>query len=295
MRNLSWYGPDLTDEEQTAADALDLLVRSNQATANRIASWPWLVDGVTTDEAQAVVQVQLLAAIDPASATEISVQSWFDDGIQEQEWRAVKHLRTIVRPGPFLFDAFKRRPWFQDNITADEEERPESFSKIVDPLGDGTGAGVGVAAKVVQLEWFHSQIGSVHRNRFMAVLAALLAWDPALGDKVAGMPFMAESIESHDIGLLQTLFELRGEDLDLLTSEPWFIDGIDDDEAIVVTILPSQVNRSPENFRNLLNVSFIDKGSTILPLAGEVSFAIIRLGAVGNGDVLPTLSKPPAR
>ena len=74
--------------------------------------------------------------------------------------------------------------------------------------------------------------------------------------------------------------------MEALTSQAWFEDGIDDDEAIVATILPSQVRRSPENFRRLLNASFIEKGSTVLPLAGEVSFAIVRLGAIANGGVM---------
>ncbi|MCH7738477.1 MAG: hypothetical protein IH872_13880 [Chloroflexi bacterium] len=295
VKNLSWYGQDLTGPERDAADALNLLVEIDETIANRVASRTWLVDGVTHDEAQAVVQVQRLAAIDSEAASEIAVLPWFDDGIEEQEWRAVQHVYTVVKHGPLLFQAFKRRSWFHDDISVAEEERLGNFVKVIDPQGDGTGTGVSVASKIVKLGWFNSEIVGTYDNQLLSELSALLAQNLALGARVAGMPFMAESIESHDIGLLRTLYELRGEDLESLTSQGWFEDGIDDDEAIVVTILPSQVNRSPENFRRLLNANFIDKGSAVLSLAGEVNFAIVRLGSVGNGDVMPHLINAAAK
>ncbi|MCI0901158.1 MAG: hypothetical protein J4N70_09535, partial [Chloroflexi bacterium] len=210
MKNLSWYGPDLTDAEQAAADALDLLVRSNEATAKRVASRTWLVDGVTEDESQAVVQIQRLAVINSDAAADIAILPWFDDSIEEQEWQAVQHIQTIVKHDPLLFQTFKRKNWFFDSITVAEAGRLEGLSKIVDPQGNGTGAGVSVASKVVQLGWFNSPIVGTYQNQLMSELATLLARDITLGARVAGMPFMADSIESHDVGLIRTLLELRG-------------------------------------------------------------------------------------
>ena len=248
-----------------------------------------MVDGVTEDESQVVVQIQRLAVINSDAAADIAILPWFDDSIEEQEWQAVQHIQTIVKHDPLLFQTFKRKNWFFDSITVAEAGRLEGLSKIVDPRGNGTGAGVSVASKVVQLGWFNSPIVGTYQNQLMSELATLLAMDITLGARVAEMPFMAESIESHDVGLIRTLLELRGEDLDSLTSQTWFVDGIDDDEAIVATILPSQVRRSPENFRNLLNASFIQKESNLMPLAGQVTFVIVRLGFASNSEVMPHL------
>lgn len=289
MRNLSWYGPDLTQAEQDAADALNKLVSIDQRTAARIASRVWLTDGVDQDEAQAVVEVQRLAAVDAEAAALIGIIPWFDDSIEELEWRVLQQVRTIIEYDPVIYQTFRKRVWFDDGISAVEVERLGNLIKIIDPLGDGTGTGLSVASKIAQLVWFNSPTVWAYQNQLLSELAALLARDLPLGARVAAMPFMAESLESHDIGLFRTLNELRGEDLEALTSQVWFEDGIDDDEAIVATILPSQVVRSPENFRRLLNANFIEKGSTVLPLAGEVSFAIVRLSAIENEDVMPHL------
>jgi hypothetical protein len=282
VRNLSWYDQDLTQDEQDAADALNELVSIDAMTAARVASRQWLADGVDHDEAQAVVQVQLLAAVDPEAAALIGVIPWFDDSIEELEWRVLQQDRTIIEYDPVIYQTFRKRVWFNDGISAVEVERLGNLIKIIDPLGDGTGTGLSVASKIAQLVWFNSPTVGAYQNEILSEVAALLAVDFDLGAHVSGMPLMAESLESHDIGLFRTLNELRGEDLEALTSQAWFKDGIDDDEAIVATILPSQVRRSPENFRRLLNANFIDKGSVVLPLAGEVSFAIVRLSAVEN-------------
>jgi hypothetical protein len=289
VRNLSWYDLDLTQDEQDAADALNELVSIDERTAARVASRQWLTDGVDHDEAQTVVQIQRLAAVDAEAAALIGIIPWFDDSIEELEWRVLQQVRTIIEYDPVIYQTFRKRVWFNDGISAVEVERLRNLIKIIDPLGDGTGTGLSVASKISQLVWFNSPMVGAYQNQLLSEVAALLVQDFDLGARVAGMPFMAESLESHDVGLFRTLNELRGEDLEALTSQAWFKDGIDDDEAIVATILPSQVRRSPENFRRLLNASFIEKGSTVLPLAGEVSFAIVRLSAIENQDVMPHL------
>ena len=289
VRNLSWYDLDLTQDEQDAADALNELVSIDERTAARVASRQWLTDGVDHDEAQAVVQIQRLAAVDAEAAALIGIIPWFDDSIEELEWRVLQQVRTIIEYDPVIYQTFRKRVWFNDGISAVEVERLGNLIKIIDPLGDGTGTGLSVASKISQLVWFNSPMVGAYQNQLLSEVSALLVQNFDLGARVAGMPFMAESLESHDIGLFRTLNELRGEDLEALTSQAWFKDGIDDDEAIVATILPSQVRRSPENFRRLLNASFIEKGSTVLPLAGEVSFAIVRLSAIKNEEVMPHL------
>lgn len=97
MRNLSWYGPDLTQAEQDAADALNKLVSIDQRTAARVASRVWLTDGVDQDEAQAVVEVQRLAA------ALIGIIPWFDDSIEELEWRVLQQVRTIIEYDPVIY------------------------------------------------------------------------------------------------------------------------------------------------------------------------------------------------
>tara|TARA_B100000315_G_scaffold73723_1_gene67318 strand:- start:1516 stop:3111 length:1596 start_codon:yes stop_codon:yes gene_type:complete len=288
VKNLDWYDEALTDDEHDAATALTQLVDLNQALANRVAS-TWLRDGVTRDEAQATVQLQGLAAIDAESATDVGFMPWLNDDIKEQEWQAIQHLQTIVRHDPQLLQTLRRMNWFIEDISVAEAERLENFSKIVDPQGNGSGIGAGVASQIAQLRWFTREIAGAYQNQLMGELAVLLARDLALGAQVVEMPLMVESIESHDVGLVRTLNELRGENLTSLTSQQWFEDGVDDDEAIVATILPSQVYRSPENFRRLLNASFVEKGSTSLPLAGEVNFAIVRVSSGGNSEIMPHL------
>ena len=76
-----------------------------------------------------------------------------------------------------------------------------------------------VVSKIAQLVWFNSPTVGAYQNQFLSELAALLARDLPLGARVAAMLFMAESLESHDIGLFRTLNELRGEDLEALTSQ----------------------------------------------------------------------------
>jgi hypothetical protein len=244
---------------------------------------------VDHDEAQAVVQVQLLAEVDAEAAALIGVIPWFDDSIEEPEWQVLQQVRTLIEYDPLIYQSFRKRVWFNDGIALAEIERLGNLIKIIDPLGDGTGAGLSVASKISQLVWFNSPEVGVYQNQILSEVAALLVSDFDLGARVAEMPFMAESLENHDIGLFRTLDELRGEDLVALTSQPWFQDGIDDDEAIVATILPSQAVRSPENFRRLLNANFIEKGSAVLTLAGEVSFVIVRLSAIENKAVMPHL------
>ena len=98
--------------------------------------------------------------------------------------------------------------------------------------------------------------------------------------QLAAMPFLALSLEERDQHAIASIRDLAGapEDLELLTTSAWFQDGVDHQEAALVTVLYRQSIIAPQEFRSLVASYDYQTSSVTLPLAGEVRITILRLG-----------------
>ena len=74
-----------------------------------------------------------------------------------------------------------------------------------------------------------------------------------------------------------------------MTSQPWFIDGLDDEEAVFVIALGGAASRSLKLFKDLLTAHYIQHRTISVPLAGEVNIWIIQNSPRSPGEDVLTV------
>ena len=93
------------------------------------------------------------------------------------------------------------------------------------------------------------------------------------------MSFFRDSAERHDESAVNALRTLSNdpEDWALLTKQPWYKDGINDEEAVLLTVLPGQAETVPTDYQSLVNnVFYIEAATVPLLLSGEINLYLVR-------------------
>ena len=146
-----------------------------------------------------------------------------------------------------------------------------------------------LAEKIADLEWADEI--DTDESSAISKLHEILTQNRALANQLAGMPFFSASIEKHDINALIWLRRLGvnyKSDLDLVTNQNWFLDGLSDIEAIFIPILVRHADLrtleifGKDDFRILATGDIVDKSrseSVDTPLSGTVRLISFNLPA----------------
>lgn len=144
-----------------------------------------------------------------------------------------------------------------------------------------------LAERIADLGWADKI--DADESSAISQLHEILTQDRALANQLAGMPFFSASIEQHDIDALFWLRRLAvnyQSDLDLVTKQNWFLDGLSDIEAIFIPILVRHADLrtleifGKDDFRTLATGDFVRKSrsdSIDTPLAGTVQLVSFNL------------------
>ena len=273
IRNiLYWADEDTTAAEARALAALSRIARQDPALATTVASYSWVVDNVSgNDEVEPLESLAILAEADRTIATGLVGFSWIADGISFVERLALDDLAVLAVRSSSSAASIVEFPWLSDGVT--REERFALF--YVSSMAERD---IRTAETVGSYKWLVSDVTD-SKVESLRLLQSLLDKDLVLGRQVAEMPFLDTSYDEHDEYALSSIRQLAQTPSDLaeLTDQPWYQNGLDEQEAAFVAVLGDLVDRSPAEFRELLKTRKTRARTISLPLAGEVDLFAFRL------------------
>ena len=105
--------------------------------------------------------------------------------------------------------------------------------------------------------------------------------DLELAKQVFEEPFMAPPFRDRDAFAIQALASMVSERpetsvMALLADQPWFIDGLDDQEAALLRVIGFPIYISDDFRRALIETHHIASASIQLPLSGEIELVVVR-------------------
>ena len=267
---LPWIGDGITELEKQALEYLAVLAREDAVAAATVTELPWLGDGINVDERLALWSVSNLIAQAVQLGTRATEFPWFVDGITADERRTLGYLQDLTIHSAQLGRDTGAFLWVGDTITEPERSTLRN-------LRDLTLHSLAMGTTVAGYPWMSDSITTEERWT-IRYLSDLADRDAALAEQLIAGPFLTSSFEERDRYALLSILELGDSpvNLGLLTSADWFVDGVDHQEAALITVLYRQSLVSSGEFRSLLEFYEYQSESVSLRLAGDVQLSIIR-------------------
>ena len=288
VASLPWFTDSITEDEGIALNELRYMASTDADLAKMLAAFLWLGDGSVTYEASAIITLRGIAEGDLKLARTIATLPWFIDGVAVYEASAILELGNIAESDLELARTIATLPWFTDGPIAREA------SAILD-LRDLAESDLELAKMIANLAWFTDGLTS-------AEIRALYALDHIVSTDVELAWQLAASTNNLardlDFYVLDAIVRIAGKGADALrqlTSQPWYADGLNDEEAALVVILGDIFNSYPLLYQDLLHSRFTQTRTVSLPLAGDVNIYIIQSEPFPPGEDLMTTIEDTAR
>ena len=249
---------------------------------------PWIADGVTRVESYVLGTIDSIAMIDPELGNILATYEWFTAGLNDDEWASVIEplFQIVLRDSEFA-RRVAASPWVADGVNGGEmcllgsidtifDNDPEKSNLLVDlPQGIGNlTADKGQYCRLVNLAL----------DDFPLALEVADYTKAYTGD-----------LNSYILDSLTRLAMTSPTVLHQLTGQPWFADGLDNQEAAFVTTLGDTVQASPELYNDLLRAHFAKSRSVSLPLAGDVRIWAFQNTPFPQGEDLLIIMEDTAR
>ena len=233
--------------------------------------FPWLDDGMTEDELRAVRHLREILREDPAVAETLLSFPWLADGVTEHESWAVLHLHIIVRKEPAMAETVLESPWFTDGVTRTERQTLWGLRNLYDLDRSSL-------STLITKPWFKDGLSD---EEFMLVgdLGNIAYKSETDFLAIIGMPFL-ETFETSDAMAARSLRRLACcKEFRRIMAHPTISDGIDNEEAKIVSALFSAKPYNPDIFDQLLDPDTVtlEKRTINLPHTGETQLTIIRI------------------
>ncbi len=212
-----WVQQTPTQEGRGALQLFDILAREDLDLAKRVIGFSWLADDVTNDEWLTVRALTLLAVRDPAWAKFIADFDWLNDGLTESERKALDALRSITVEHPSLAETLLSLPWLSDQLTDHEGSMVREFRRLT-------------------------------------------RRDPQLAQQVSHMRLMDGPIQHwlrEAVWTLSKLHDINPDSLSTLSKQPWFNDGLDEEEARLVDELGHIALKSEADVLSIISMPFL--------------------------------------
>ena len=266
---LAWVKDGTTASEERGVELLNDLASSSLAGFRALMRKPWIRDDLTAVEIELVSEFRGLSYRSGAQADELIVQILdmpFLESIESTDDDVTRILvrAHLVEPGglpEFLAD-----PRLSSGIN-------DASAGVVLLIGLEQRAPEAGATMWAQ-PWIVDGI-TKDEVQFIGKLVTLAIWD---------LPFALAAAEYFDVQkgdlaylVVESLSSLwhYQDAADRLKAQPWFADGLDDDEAALVVTLYSVIYTSPELYDELLDAPHTQHMTVSVPLAGDVNIWVI--------------------
>ena len=282
-----WFPTIVTDEQNDGISALSSIWSTSPELARTVATLPWFIDGITEDEQHAINELVHIAPIDEDLAKVVANLLWLGDGTTAHEASAIFTLGRIAESDLELARTIATLPWFTDDITEGERWTLATLHSIAE-------TDVELVAMVTGLPWLTDGV-TEREGRALNAIRHIAGIDRDLASELAASVKDLRELHFHTIDALRWI-AVRGEDvLGRLTSQPWYADGLSDEEYALIVVLGRLVGDSPALYDDLLQTHFIQTRTVLLPLAREVNIYVIQNSPFPPYEDLPRLVKESAR
>jgi hypothetical protein len=191
------------------------------------------------------------------------------DDLTLAESTLISRLATISGVDPDLPPVLLGLEWINDGISENDKLALGLLALLDQPT----------AEIVAAVPWFITAPAEDQEINLLKATARLFNSSPALSVQVANMDFFRDSVERHDVSAVDAIKTLNQdpEDWAILTKQSWYKDGITDDEAVVLTVLPGQAKSVPTDYQSLVdNRFYMEKTTAPLPPSGSVDLYLVR-------------------
>ncbi len=295
---LGWVEDSIGESEVDFLGWLSRLAYRDIDLSHQVMDPPWLADDVTGGELASLWAPANLVDRELDLARHLASLAWFTDGLSDSERQLLGGTEPLTRNALELVGAFAALSWYADGLTTEEERGLfHTLRLIADKDPD-------LARLLVSYQWLADEVlydewGTLFTlNNLISIdleLARTLAgqtWfaDEATGDKWRVLSNLDE-IASRDLEFARTMVDIsssrddgylllslarianEGEDkFAQLTAQPWFTDGIDDEEAALLIAMKDAAGDARNLFVSLARNRHTQHKSVTLPLSGEVNF-----------------------
>ncbi len=298
---LGWLADGVTTDEWLGLRTIALIAADNTAAAELVADYEWVRDGITADERWAIEYVRQLARA--ASLDHVASLTWLRQGAlaDEERWM-LQQLADLAMAERDLAVRFTALPWLQDDVTSDERAALWYVASLV-TVEPELGAGL------VDFPWLQDDVSSDERWLVWG-LDTLAQVEPDLADLIVGFPWLQDGVTSNERWLLRNLASLAMVKPDLaalivrdlspagvttmramsrlaldapevfadVLQHPTIVDGISDQETVILSTLGAVQRESPDLVQTLLDPTqtTLEERVIELPESGEVTLTIIR-------------------
>ena len=323
MVSLPWFADGVTSDEATALYELENVASYDLELAKVMGRLPWFFDGITEDERWTLIYMKSIALEDIELAKTIAGLPWFSDGITEYERWTLGDLIYIADKDTELANVVTNFQWFSEDITQEEQRAIGDLNYIADKDAE-------LANMVANLPWFSDEI-TQEEQRAIGALVYIAATDTGLANMVANFPWFSDGVTEEERRVIDALGRIAGinrdfasqlassvnnqprdldsytlyalsriarqgeEAIDQLTSQSWYVDGLNEEEAALVVILGNIFASSPLLYQDLFHSHFTQTRTISLPLAGDVNIYIIQSEPFPPGEDLLTTIEDTAR
>ena len=242
----AWLGDVFTDHEQKTLALLYYFgTHAEVETTKLVMNYPWLVDGVTGEEVVLLAELTSLVDDDPEAARSIGLG------------RLVPYLLEQVSGSAGQAANF---PWLADGVDTKELMAVIEVGRIAKQAPE-------LAGQLLKYVWLADGV-SQRESAGIVHMASLARENLELARQVVGMGMLDDPLRDRDLHALTALATKADFDnLALLTKQPWFADGLSDEETAFLAVTPIILDTG---HRDILQRRFTRSATISLPLAGDV-------------------------
>ena len=266
---IPWFESKSSNSEDGEAALLVSLWVHDRGLGVTMANLPWIADGIGDDERLVLSTLARGSFMERGLAETMVSRPWFTDSITVDEYGAVRELGKLTAVNPDLAIAVANGPWVRDEV-------PYTVPSAIKALRRVSAEDPDLARQIHDFQWVSDgisilEINALHALGEIAKVSIEFArpWAAKLGDT-------REDLRLH---VLQSIFSFvtdGKEEFRQLESQPWFADGLDEEETAFVATLGYYSHRWPELFQDLMEARFTKSGSVSLPLAGQVNIWVFQ-------------------
>ena len=288
--NLPWLSDDVDDDERSILWKLSFIASKDLELARLTISLPWLNDEIQNNEYLAISSLNSLASKDLELAKTVTSLPWFNDDIEDGEQSAIGYLNSLASKDIGLATMATSFSWLYDSVTSNELQTLWALSNMV--LKD-----LDLARTMVRVPWLGDDVTSDEINILWA-LSDVTSSDFELPDDVLSLSWEeGYGDRSLDYFLLHSLGVIashRSNAFAQLTAQPWFADGLTEEEAaLVVTLTP--IDPESSLYQDLLKARYTQSRTISLPLAGDINMWVFQPDPFPPEEDLLTVIEDTAR
>ena len=234
-----------------------------------VARLPWLENGVDFEESFLTRHMAHLASADTDTARTAASLAWLADEPTVWASQAIKALANLAHTDPQLAESVVVLPWFSNDITAREDN-------ILGGLTNISSTDPELAKRIISSSRFSDDI-SEFESYALGYLGEIALRDPELASHWGEYAINS----SGDLVLfgISGIFEVMDwaeDSWDRLTEQPWFTDGLENEEIALVSVLGPIIRGHPQLYNDLAQTPFTQSATVSLPLTGEVNLFVLQ-------------------